>query len=331
MTGPDPAVAATRCAVRDHLSDKNPGDLVLVGVSGGADSMALLAAAIFESRKSGVQIGAVIVDHGMQPGSAEVAAGAAEAVGRQGAEPVDVRCVQVAEAGGGGPEARARTSRYAVFEEARVEHGAVAVWLGHTRDDQAEQVVLGLLRGSGARSLAGMARRRPPYERPLLSLPRTVTRAACRAQGLPFWDDPSNDDPAFRRNTVRRLLASWETELGGGLVPGLVRTAELARDDADLLDDLAAQARDGLGEGPWPVSSLRALPRALRGRVWRILAKEAGCAEIGAAHVAALDALVTAWRGQKGTHLPGGRLGERVGGFVRITHPSGQEWTPDAP
>jgi len=326
--------------VREHLAEVPPGALVLVACSGGPDSLALLAGAVFEAPKVAVRVGAVVVDHGLQADSARVAQEAAAAARRLGADPVLVRRADVgrpatagegsggqagaggeagagSEAGaGGGPEAAARAARYAVLGRCVEELTAYAVWLGHTRDDQAEQVLLGLARGSGTRSLAGMPRRRTPYERPLLALPRATTHAACAAQGLTPWLDPTNEDPAHLRNRVRRALRDLEADLGPGLSAALARSADLARADADALDEMAAAVRRQLGPAPWPVAALAAPGLAVRGRVWRLLAREAGCPEVTAAHVRALDALVTTWRGQGPAHLPGGLVAVRDGGLV---------------
>ncbi|MFC7880099.1 tRNA lysidine(34) synthetase TilS, partial [Isoptericola sp. NPDC057391] len=204
----DPALAAARAAVRAELGDLardgglGPGGLVLVACSGGADSLALAAAAALEAPRVGrsvrsagfaVRVGAVVVDHGMQPGSAAVAATAAARCRDLGLDPVLVRGVRVdAGPGSTGPEGAARTARYAALDAVAEETGAVAVLLGHTLDDQAESVLLGLARGSGARSLAGMPRRRGRYRRPFLGLRRAQTEAVCAAVGADFWTDPTN-------------------------------------------------------------------------------------------------------------------------------------------
>lgn len=324
MTGPDPAVAAVRVAVRDHLADVPPGELVLVACSGGPDSLALLAGATFEAPKAAVRVGAVVVDHGLQDDSAAVAARAAGQCRAVGAAPVLVRRVTVPPATrGGGPEAAAREARYAALAQAATELSAYRVWLGHTLDDQAEQVLLALARGSGTRSLAGMPRRRTPYERPLLHLPKATTLAACRAQGLEPWHDPTNTDPAYRRNRVRVALADLERDLGPGLARALARTADLAREDADALDALAGQARERLGDPPWPVADLAAHLPAIRGRLWRLLAAEAGCPQTTAAHVGALNALVDDWRGQGPVALPGGLVAVRHDGAIRFERSAG--------
>ena len=319
MTGPKPAVAATRVAVRRTLAGLAPGTLVLVGCSGGADSLALAAALAFEAPRAGLRAGAVVVDHQLQPGSAQVAARAAEQCRALGLDPVEVGAVRVADTGKG-PEAEARRARYRALEHAADRDGAAALLLGHTRDDQAEQVLLGLVRGSGSRSLAGMPERRDSLVRPFLALDRATTRAACAAQGLQPWEDPHNEDPTYLRVRARRLLGELEEALGPGVAAALARSADLLRQDADTLDALAREARAGLGDGPWEVGALAALPRAIRTRVWRLLAIEAGSppGSLFAAHVDALEALVTSWHGQGPVDLPGRIRARRFDGRLTL-------------
>jgi tRNA(Ile)-lysidine synthase len=315
-----PPVADTRLAVRRSLAGLPPGSVVLVACSGGADSLALAAATAFVAPRLGLSAGLVTVDHGLQAGSADRAASVSAWAAALGFAPVLTRLVAVAGLPGG-PEAAARTARYAALSSAAAESSAATVLLGHTRDDQAEQVLLGLARGSGARSLSGMPRRRDPFARPLLDLPRTTTEAACRAAGLDPWQDPHNDDPAYRRVRARRLLVALERDLGPGVVPALARSADLLRTDADLLDRLAGDAREALGEGPLDAVALAALPDAVRARVWRLVALEAGvpAGALFAVHVDALDALVgPRWRGQGPVDLPGGLQARRAGGQVLI-------------
>lgn len=307
MAGPDPAVAATRLAVRNCLLELPESSLVLAGCSGGPDSLALAAALAFEAPRVGRRAGALIVDHNLQPGSAVVAGQAARRCTEFGLDPVDVLVVRVTTSGDG-PEAAARNARLEALEGAAQRHGAAAVLLGHTRDDQAEQVLLGLARGSGARSLSGMPRQRGVFVRPLLGLSREVTKAACQAQGIDAWQDPHNDDPSFRRVRARHLLRNLEEELGPGFRAALARSADLLREDADYLDELAILARGQLGMiSEIDVAALEALARPIRTRVWRILATEAGSplGSVNAAHVESLDTLITAWHGQGPLHLPG--------------------------
>ena len=329
MSGrPHRAVADIRYAVRatlDDLASEPGGGLgpVLVACSGGADSLALAEAAAFECAAARRPCGAVVVDHGLQAGSDVVADRAAAACRALGLDPVVVVAAEVTGTGQG-LEAAAREARYAVLAETAERLGAVAVLLGHTRDDQAEQVLLGLTRGSGARSLAGMPAARGVFRRPLLAIPREDTRAACVAEGLSAWEDPMNEDDSFTRVRARRALRDLERDLGPGVAAALARTADQLRADADLLDALADTARDDLpADGTVPVEALRALPGAVRTRVWRRLLVAAGAppGRLGATHTDACDRLLTDWHGQGPLHLPGDLRVRRVGGDVHITGP----------
>jgi tRNA(Ile)-lysidine synthase len=309
--GPHPAVADVRRAVREALADVGAGGLVLVACSGGADSLALAAALGFVAPRAGLRSGLLTVDHQLQEGSAERARTVAALP--LGLDLAEVLTVEVGTAGG--PEAAARDARYAALAEAADKLQAAAVLLGHTRDDQAETVLLGLARGSGLRSLSGMAAVTGRYRRPLLSLPRATTVAACRALGLDPWDDPHNEDPRYTRVRVRtRVLPLLEAELGPGVAEALARTADLARDDADALDQWAESAfhncalSDIAGSVTLAVPALEGLPGAVRRRVLRRAAIAAGTPSgaLTAGHVRAVDRLITAWRGQKAVDLPGG-------------------------
>ncbi|GAA0263104.1 tRNA lysidine(34) synthetase TilS [Cryptosporangium japonicum] len=323
MVGPPPAVAAVRVAVRAALRDLPTGSLVLVACSGGPDSVALAAATAFEAPRAGRSAGLVTVDHALQPGSAERAAEVATWGTKLGLEPSVA--VRVSVGTGGGPEAAARHARYAALDAAAAAHGAAAVLLGHTADDQAETVLLGLARGSGARSAAGMAPVRGVYRRPLLGLPRALVHEAVEEH--PVWHDPHNVDPAYARSRVRALLPALEEAAGGGLLAGLARSATLLRADADLLDDLAADLLDR-ATVPDPAGGvhrvldariLAAAHPALRGRVLHRWALELGvpAGSLASAHVDAVDALVTRWRGQGPVHLPTGIRIARVRGALR--------------
>jgi tRNA(Ile)-lysidine synthase len=304
----DPAVLATRRAVRDGLANVPAGDLVLAAVSGGADSLALAAALAHVAPVLGLRAGAVTVDHGLQDGAAERAAAVAATCRDLGLDPVVVERVSVGTAGG--PEAAARAARHDALDRVLADTGGTVVLLGHTLDDQAETVLLGLARGSGGRSLAGMRRESGPRRRPLLGLRRGVTRAACAALGLEVWDDPHNRDPAYARSRVRAdLLPALEAALGPGSVEALARTADLLRADADALDEWEKAA-----VGDLSVDALLALPGAVRRRVLRRAAIDAGAPAGGlsAGHVAELDRLLTDWHGQGPVSLPGGLVAERV-------------------
>lgn len=315
----DPTVARARTLVRRATEELAAGSTVLVACSGGADSLALAAAAHFVAAKRGLRAGGTVVDHGLQEGSALVARGAADQLRRLGLEPVDVVPVEVGDRGG--PEAAARAARYEALRSTAERHGAAAVLLGHTRDDQAESVLLGLARGSGPRSLSGMAPAEGLWRRPLLAMTRADTRLVCRLSGLEAWEDPHNLDPRYARVRVRHeVLPVLETALGPGVAGALARTAELLRSDADLLDELAAERRESVvrDDGTLDAAGLAALPASLRTRVLRSVALEAGCpaSDLAAVHVTAVDRLVTAWHGQQGVDLPGGVVAVRRGGAI---------------
>ena len=324
--GPHPAVAEVRTAVRAGLTGLTPGDLVLVACSGGADSLALAAALAFTAPRLRLRAGGVTIDHGLQPGSAERAADVARRLTGLGLDPVLSTAVTVARPDDDsypGPEAAARTARYDALDAAAARTGAAAILLGHTLDDQAETVLLGLGRGSGARSLAGMPARRDRYRRPLLPVRRATTRAACAALDLPVWDDPHNADPRFTRSRVRHeVLPVLESVLGPGVAEALARTAGQLRDDADLLDAQAAAETEREELIPAAdVERLAGLPPAIRTRVLHRAAVAAGCpaGSLTVGHVRQLDALVTGWRGQRWVDLPGGVRGFRRDGQVRFT------------
>ncbi|MEV0224646.1 tRNA lysidine(34) synthetase TilS [Streptomyces sp. NPDC050704] len=340
--GPHPAVAAIRLAVRrvlhdvltDHApaSDKTshelpPPPLVLVACSGGADSMALASALAFEAPKLGIRAGGITVDHGLQPGSGQRADEVVLRLTELGLAPAEA--VAVAVGRDGGPEAAARDARYGALDAAAQRHGACAILLGHTRDDQAETVLLGLARGSGIRSLSGMAAvsGRPGaarrYRRPFLHLDRQTARKACLVQSLPVWDDPHNADPAYTRSRLRHEgLPALEKALGKGVVEALARTAQLSRDDADALDAWAGQAEASVRDaaGLLECAKLYALPPAVRRRILRRVAIEAGApaGSLFARHIEEVDRLITGWRGQGVINLPGKVVAQRQGGRLVI-------------
>ncbi|MEH1099250.1 tRNA lysidine(34) synthetase TilS [Micromonospora sp. CPCC 205561] len=322
-----PPVAAIRVAVRRALADLPPGGPVLVACSGGADSLALAVATAFVAPRLGRAAGLVTVDHGLQEGSARRAEAVVSWAHEAGLTPVESVRVEVA-GRPGGPEAAAREARYQALAQAAHRLGAAALLTGHTRDDQAETVLLALARGAGPRGLAGMPARRDldgvPLLRPLLEIGREQTRSACALLGLTPWEDPHNADPSYARARVRAdVLPALAHALGPGVLENLARTARLAAADNALLDELAgaalADARHP--DGGLAVPALADLPPALRGRVLHAWARELGAppAALSHRHVTALDALVTRWRGQGAAHLPGGlRVSRRDGRLTAI-------------
>jgi tRNA(Ile)-lysidine synthase len=317
----DPAVAAVRRCVRRSLADLTPGDTVLVAVSGGADSLALLAATVFEARAAALRVIGATIDHGLQESSAERASALVGQMAALGADETASAHVVVA-ATGLGPEAAARRARYDMLDEMADHFGAAVILVGHTRDDQAETVLLGLTRGSGGRSIAGMRRAFDRYRRPLLDVSRADTRAACEAEGIDVWDDPHNEDPTFSRVRVRHtVMPLLESELGPGVAVALARTADLLRADMDYLDGVAEAALASL-DGVLDVTRLEELAAPVRTRVLRLAALAAGApaAELFHEHVVAIDRMVTDWHGQKGIDLPGHlRAVRREGALVFVT------------
>lgn len=347
-----PLAQLHRLTQRGENAAESASPLVLVALSGGADSLALALALAHEAPKSGVRAGAVIIDHGLQDGSAEVATRAAEQARQLGLDPVLVRAVQVGGvAAGDGPEAEARNARYAAFAEAAADTGAVAIMTAHTHDDQAEQVLLGLARGSGLRSLAGIPAERAlrggtrldepagagssRLLRPFLgagagaeagtragspAITRATTEAACADQGVMFWRDPHNLDPAYARVRVReRVLPMLEAELGPGVADALVRTAALAKEDADALDDMAYDvarrllSRSDAKALEVEVADLAGLALPVLYRVIRVLAQLRFGAYLERVHTLAVAGLITQWRGQAAIYVPGIIVTRRAG------------------
>jgi tRNA(Ile)-lysidine synthase len=318
-----PPIADVRRAVRGALEGLVPDPLVLVALSGGPDSLALAAATAFEAPRAGLRAGAVIVDHGLQSGSADVAARAAQQATGLGLSPVRVERVSVGAArDGGGPEAAARAARYAALERAASELGAAVVLLAHTLDDQAETVLLGLARGSGAASLQGMPARRGIFLRPLLGIRRATTVQACADAGLEPWTDPQNADPVFTRVRVRQtVLPVLEAELGPGVAEALARTAEQLREDAEALDAFADELADDLAEHAeagisLDVPALAANPPALRQRLIRLAVSSEFGVALSRQQTLEVARLVTDWHGQEGVDLPGVRVVRRAGKLV---------------
>lgn len=324
MPSLDPAVAEIRRAVRAALAPLGAAPVV-VGLSGGADSLALTAATVFEARKLGHSVVAAIVDHGLQPGSDAVAARVADRARELGVDAV-VLPVRVDAGHPDGPEAAARVARHAALARCAADRGATAVLLGHTLDDQAETVLLGLARGSGAASLQGMAAVRTGDDgmrwiRPLLAVRRATTRAFCTASGLEVWDDPHNlDDRYARVRTRNRVLPVLEAELGPGIAEALARTAEQLREDAEAFDemihetieDIVEHAEAGIAVS---VAALAANPAALRNRVIRLVVDSEFGVSLTRSQTLEVARLVTDWSGQGPIDLPA-CTARRAGGQI---------------
>ncbi|MEV6607287.1 tRNA lysidine(34) synthetase TilS [Kutzneria sp. NPDC051319] len=290
-----------------------------VAVSGGADSLALAAAAQHQARRLNLTVHGLIVDHGLQPGSDKIAETAAEQLKELGLPHVTVLTTKVE--GPGGMEAAARRARYEVLRRALPAEDAI-VLLGHTRDDQAETVLLGLGRGSGPRSIAGMRPLDPPWGRPLLGVTRAQTERACTAQGLAYWSDPHNVDPAFTRVRLRReVLPLLEDVLHGGVADALARTAAQLREDNDALDAIAAEMLVGDPE-ELDTRSLADTPAAVRRRVLRAWLRRRGVTELTDAQLRDVDALIGEWRGQGGVLLRGSLVAQRAHGRLQLVRAS---------
>ncbi len=311
-----PVVGKARKMLQEALAGAGYPGRVLVACSGGPDSLALAAVAAYFGRRGHVDghpvsVGAVVVDHQLQPGSAEVAAATAAALRELGLAPVQVSTVTVAPTGMG-PEAAARDARHAALEAAAEDTGGAAVLLGHTLDDQAEQVLLGLARGSGTRSLAGMRPVRGRLLRPFLGLRRAETLEICAVEGLQPWHDPSNADPSFARSRTRvEVLPMLEEKLGPGVAESLARTASILQSDADYLEDVAndtfarLRGRDG-ADLSLPEAALRELAPALRFRVIAKAAAAVGGQQPSYQRLLAAEALLRRQGSAGPVELPGG-------------------------
>ena len=303
---------ALRSAVRPYLESLAPGDTVVVAVSGGADSLALAGAVALEAKKLTLKVIGVTVDHQLQLGSSEQASIVVKQLQELGITESIVKKVDVVMHDG--LEASARRARYAAFEEITAD----AIFLGHTKDDQAETVLLGLARGSGGRSLSGMAAQTGKYIRPLLAISRKETIAACQELKVKPWTDPHNFDNSFLRVRVReKVIPLMEEELGPGIIDALVRTANLLRDDSDALDALAREFWNK--DQSLAVDELEQLPRAVRTRVLRIAIREFGGEPLSMDQVAAVEALVTNWKGQGEVSVPGGVKVSRISGRLSLS------------
>jgi tRNA(Ile)-lysidine synthase len=312
------AVPAVRNAVRTWLERYEAGDTVLVAVSGGADSLALAHALSVESKEFVITVIGVTVDHQLQEQSEAQAEKVVAQLKNFGLDCI-IKKVNVDLKDG--LEASARAARYSALQETADEKSAVAVFLGHTRDDQAETVLLGLARGSGTRSLSGMAHHNGVYLRPLLEITRDQSERYCEEVKLQYWSDPHNENPDFSRVRVRNVaLPALETSIGPGISEALARSAHLLRDDADALDHWAKAEELALDLLNLDCAHLEKLPRAIRTRLIRaaIYAAGAPAGMVTMEHVSGVEALITAWSGQGALNLPGGVKVERISGRLSL-------------
>jgi tRNA(Ile)-lysidine synthase len=317
-----PALLELRKAVRFWFEKLEPNSKVCIGVSGGADSLALAAASKLESNNFSINLVAVIVDHGLQANSAEIAEFAKQQLIKLGYQDIFVgrASVQITD----GLEASARRARYKVFQQAIETYGPNTFLLGHTKNDQAEGVLLGLARGSGTKSLSGMQEVSGIFVRPLLGIDRATTEIACHESNIEYWVDPHNSNQEFTRVRVREnILPLLENEIGPGIIDALARSAKILREDATALDEWAESVFRQVESTDIEISLLADLPVAVRSRVLRMAIYAAGApaGSISAAHLEPIEAFVSDWRGQGHTSLPGGVKVCRISGRLSLSKP----------
>lgn len=352
-----PALAQGRSALRALIARAKlpPGTPLIVAVSGGSDSMALAHIARFVANKDGYRIVCVTVDHGVREGSANEAALVARWLRDEGIE--DVRTIRVQIDKDGGPEAGARNARYSTLESVAIETGGV-VLLGHTQDDQAETLLLGLSRGSGPRSLAGMAplaqlptsTRDTLALRPLLHIRRRDLRAALRSENVAWVDDPTNepdgewrakDGKPLTRNAIRHTaLPALREAVGDGVTRALADTADLLRRDNDALDMIAGQELERMkNEGSYVETtdtekvarvgetvivvqreSLLRLHPALSTRILRLCALKCGAraGELSRTHIDSMEKITRGQHGHRYADIPGAQC-ERRGKLIVLS------------
>ncbi len=315
-----PVMADVRRAIRDSWDHLNlyKGSTVAIACSGGADSLALASAALFEGQRAEINVIACIVNHNLQEGSMEVALRTKGILMEMGFSVVETMDVHIQQSSLG-MEAAARNARYGALTEFADKHNAAFTLLGHTQDDQAETVLLGLARGSGAKSIAGMPALSPDgkYLRPLLGITRKETVFYCEDLNLEYWSDPQNLDTKFSRVKARlNVLPVLEEELGPGIAQALSRTAEILQDDLAYLEAQADVAfeevtRTTNNSVVIDTEAFEKLPKALANRVIHKSLSLMG-AEPAKVQIDAVNELVTNWHGQKPLTLPSVRV-ERKG------------------
>lgn len=310
-------VVALRNSVKACLEPDT--ESVVVGLSGGADSLVLTAVAVWVGERAGFTVQAVVVDHGLQIGSAKIASSAAMAATMLGATSIEIRNVDVGT--DGGMEMAARTARRAALLE--VANGR-PILLGHTANDQAETVLLRLLRGSGAHSLSAMSACTKTWHRPFLSHSRgdieTAVVELLTPLGITPWQDPHNFDEVFSRVRIRNLLETLSQEFGPSIISGLVRTADMLRADNQVLDHMATESfrmsHNSETQVSMGVQELEDVSPAIRTRIIKLCFDQltAGTREsspLTHQHVMSVEALISSWSGQGGIALPLGVTARR--------------------
>lgn len=320
MSAPNPATVELRRTVRPWLKNLPAHSKILVGVSGGADSMALAIVLKLEAENFDLELIPVVVDHGLQENSDVIANGVVSKLKRLGFSEVFQAKAQVTVTDG--LESSARRARYQIFNQAIDTFAAVNFFLAHTENDQAESVLLGLARGSGTKSLSGMAEANGLFIRPLLATSRAQTVAVCAENEIEYWQDPHNQNEEFTRVRVRKnILPLMEDQIGPGIISALARSARILREDSDALDSLAEEYLSNKDVRDLEIAPLLELPKAIRSRVLRaaIYSVGAPAGSISADHLAPIEALVTDWRGQGPTSLPGGVKVARISGRLSLS------------
>jgi tRNA(Ile)-lysidine synthase len=308
-----------RLALRQALKSLNPGDRVLVAVSGGADSLLLAHCLNLEGESTALHISAVIVDHQLQERSGDIALQTKKKLLEMGIPEVHVIEVEIVKKDG--LEADARTARYEALTECAAKERATAICLGQNQDDLAESVLLGLTQGSGTKSLAGMTKQAGLYFRPFLSLSREEIVEACAEAHIEYWNDPHNEDERFTRVKIRKqILPLMESQLGPGIKEALARSARIFREDSDALDTLTEEIFATIADpGSIEVELLERLPVALRKRVIRRALARLGATRISAEHLDWVEALIGQWHGQGAVALPAGVTARRESGRLALS------------
>ena len=298
-----------RSAIKNFLKNTPDTAPIGIGCSGGADSLALLAglSTIYRNRRS-QQVHVVIIDHQLQSVTAEVAQTTADYAKAYGFIPhiVQVNVATTKE----GVEAAARTARYDAFETIIKQENLQKFFLAHTMNDQAEQVLLGLLRGSGTRSLSGIRETRDTYARPFLnSLTRSDTEAVCFEANLDYWNDPHNQSEEYARVVARQFLTEMSGKLKQDFVRPLAKSAQISSEDSEALDFYVLKEYSHFeASHSWSVADIEALPKSVRVKLYKLKLSEMG------SHTDSLtflllnrvDEFVTDWRGQKEVNFSNG-------------------------